>query len=114
MIGSTCSYGCQKCGKQVISQAGIGEFHPYCSRCWKDENRIISLEKKVNALEALKIEPAKVKHPWGEFLAIRAKLIDYFHDENHYSDFVISQTLSMDEGQVRGIRTRNRNLDAFE
>lgn len=47
-------------------------------------------------------------HPWGDFLSVRAKAIDWLHAEGN-SDTGIAETLSMDERQVQLIRTRDRS-----
>ncbi len=50
----------------------------------------------------------KRKSSWGEFLNVRAKVIDELHADGQ-SDAEIARVLSMDgPGQVRMIRTRDR------
>lgn len=80
--------------------------------CYKDrltEEKFYSYDREIDLLETI-IHAAEWKeknepHPWGVFLEARYQAILWMHNKQAYSDGEIAYKLSMDEEQVRQIRT---------
>lgn len=99
---------CIRCGKlssMDLEDMQNGETEPldFCKDCMTFSS-FHPITKKI----ILDLPEESNNHPWSEFLRVRLKAIQWFHEKN-YSDQYIASSLSMDEEQVHSIRMNTLN-----